>query len=560
MKKTWKQKLFSLILTMALVCTNGWYTSPVLHVSAAVTELWNDDRFAEATTTKKYVALYNIVDAPTSSTRYDYLTVLYASDYPMFLYSSSSETTCKLGIIKNNQCVPLATEAEMQVYIDIPYYHEAYFQPKYPTRLNGEELYINDTASVYSDTSLEFLLKKNSINLATITVPVFDTIESAQSYFHNGDASGLVKEADPWTKDFAMSDINVTDKIDSMQNTAVSQSALFVDDFMLGYGAVLSVPARMDLTYDESIDIFQSSDVISARGHIFEFAEIIMKIPEEITYTLRNSNKTLDGIVTFGTNINGVNTNTWTSDEVEMGRYNTSSAVKKTVSINVLGTEVHTFGDYEAIMEVDIAMGIAGHLRSLCDPTTSVKAVCASVQGDTGIGSLQNPEALEIWNLNNLTVEASGNVSKVLLETGANDSTVTQIEMGTGEIYYGGNVQLKDPETITSWIMNCPSLQLLVVPSEITTTQLHACYDQNISDIGIVDYNNQKFYDSYAEVGNALSFVKGVRNGLYVYVPHIVFRGTKEQWKTLSGTSDWIFGNASNAVTVHCTDGKLLYY
>lgn len=44
-----------------------------------------------------------------------------------------------------------------------------------------------------------------------------------------------------------------------------------------------------------------------------------------------------------------------------------------------------------------------------------------------------------------------------------------------------------------------------------------------------------------------------------VSVPHIAYHGTMTQWKALSGDDDWVFGNAYNTVTVHCTDGTIEY-
>jgi hypothetical protein len=68
------------------------------------------------------------------------------------------------------------------------------------------------------------------------------------------------------------------------------------------------------------------------------------------------------------------------------------------------------------------------------------------------------------------------------------------------------------------------------------------------------------FPNSNIAVGNALCFVKDLdENNQFVYVPHIVYRGTIEEWKALSGSDDWVFGNISNVVTVHCTDGVLYY-
>lgn len=568
MKKN-KRNMTNAILSLVLIFSLACGIAPAIPAQAGtnvdgVEYDYNDDRILEAEATKKYVTMIKMQD--TSQTyATSFVTFLYASDYPLFFSPTTSTSNYLPTIIKDGSIISLTSVANMEQYIEIPYMQSKTLSKSSPSVIHSGKhlLFINDSEAVYDNTYSPIvscsLISPSKLPYITTTAPVFDSLESAQTYFETGDITGILNKG-TWEENFTIEQY-ISEKHNPQTREFAAVSVGIVPDSLIGEGALLVVPARLDPVYDESAGIYQVTDYIAARGHIRPISEIVIKADTLLKYELENSNVEIPGQVKFGTVVNEKNTEIWSAAEVETGRFLASNATKKPITINIAEGDVPYFGNFDAILEIDACLGVIGMYRNLCDPTTTVKAVCNTVDNVSGIvaGQLTNPDNLEVWNLNNLTTEAEITAQKVLLSTAAEDTTVKQIELGTGEIYYGGDANLSDRNSVTSWIKGCKNLSLVVIPSGITANQLNAHWISNKSTIEKSDYTGTYFNNTTIEIGNALSFVKDIENSLYIYVPHIVYRGTKAEWQALSGSADWVFGNAANTVTVHCTDGTLTY-
>lgn len=115
--------------------------------------------------------------------------------------------------------------------------------------------------------------------------------------------------------------------------------------------------------------------------------------------------------------------------------------------------------------------------------------------------------------------------------------------------YYNSYTYNNSSQYAASSVKN---LQTIIIPEGFTSENFRR-YS--------VDAPTTQLRNSFEVIGNATVFIKDFdyETNKFVYIPNIVFRGTTDEWKELSGHNDWTFGNKANIVTVYCIDGDLVY-
>jgi hypothetical protein len=374
--------------------------------------------------------------------------------------------------------------------------------------------------------------------------------------------------------------------------TSTVTSEFTADDTVVKSGVIVQLPADLDLTYSDALDTFQVKTEVGVYGEISDYMEVKISLPSKLEYTNEDKSATAMGLVRFGDEDDETSYEIWNAAEVYTGKESSDNIDKRSLVVNVPGYNVSDADDYSSDVKFNVILQVTGSTADICAPTTTKLYTAAYYDnyGDAaswGGAATSNYEGNSI-NLSGLTPLTTKDFN-VISNTTYDDSNAQyysnvkylQLYAGTEEssFYYGVNKWTSAIDTLTtedaikectSWCYLYHNLQVLVIPSDIQADSLHR--NVAIENIRLmfgstpgyvsheIDTNDLTFPNSNIAVGNALCFVKDLdENNQFVYVPHIVYHGTIEEWKALSGSDDWVFGNISNVVTVHCTDG-ILYY
>lgn len=363
-------------------------------------------------------------------------------------------------------------------------------------------------------------------------------------------------------------------------------SAFTAEEGMVGAGATVILPATLDLTYNEKYDSFQSESSVTCAGSIAGSNAVVIICPETIEYVGDNTSKTAEAFIKFGTD--GIAS--WSASEV-------SSSVAKDLLVQVPGSSVPAADTFQATVNFEIKQVPVGMYGDVGPITAYADLGGSSSNSDFSVYSLHyNSTAMSssILNLSGLLLDGAPKTALVrnvnpngyAVDT-LNNTTIKTIQLaGSSKVVgysanfsssYGGQSQVTSVVTgnlrsdyLRNWMIGCKNVTTIVVPKDITKSSLHTdvfmkpgnsmagTKNQLLSTT--LAYYNYNLVDNGEPIGDALVFVKEITaEGKWIYVPNIVYQGTIAEWKALSVGSDWVFGNAANLVTVHCTDGKLYY-
>ena len=369
--------------------------------------------------------------------------------------------------------------------------------------------------------------------------------------------------------------VNAAVNVGNTPVTGTVPSGFTADESIVGAGAVVTLPATLNLMYNESYDTFYSKDVITTYGSINEASEVVIDTPKSVTYTGLNTSSTVEGFVKFGTDCR----RTWNSSQV-------TASDTEDILIQVPPTDVTEPDDYSATVNFVIKSAPVGMYNPVTIPTTyldfneSIGYTVAN-NGKVDFYAFFNSDSLNMTAINLNGLNSSANpfgMVKYFNGTSTpgniNNNVIKYIELPEsskfiGASHYFVNVAYAAAQSnyrvehmysnyLRTWIMGLKDLQVIVVPECITSDQLHKSFDMSNGNLNY-SFHDKTVVDTGEIVGDGTFFVKDIDGTKWIYVPNIVYRGTMEEWKALSLYDDWQFNNAANLVTVHCTDGKLYY-
>ena len=386
----------------------------------------------------------------------------------------------------------------------------------------------------------------------------------------------------------AAADVQVTGNV----TTATAPSTFVADESQVGGGASVRLPASIELTYDEAYSAFQYKNDLYCVGSIADGNSVAVKVPNKITYTGSDTATEIEAFVKLG----GKNLYCFSNDDM-------ANNIGKELLVQVPGTSVIQADTFEGTVNFEISLAPMGMYTSIetdtfyTDFSKEDYSIIPGIEvngSSIGDAYMYYPVADSAannkihWNFDSLVQRTS---DKFTVITAGVSDVQTSIKYATlsSSPYYKGAAAFfqKDGEdllvprqassttaygsyksyNLVNVFMNCPELTTVVVPGDITKGQLRMYLHDRGSGLNhypeftVSNYSEKILLDKNVVVGDAICFVKGIdSNNNWIYVPNIVYRGTKEQWKALSANGeDWVFGNAANIVTVHCTDGKLYY-
>ena len=275
------------------------------------------------------------------------------------------------------------------------------------------------------------------------------------------------------------------------------------------------------------------------------------------------------GKVLFGENANGVCTETWNSEQAALGLTNhdvegEDDTDYRTIMVNVPSYEVTTSGTYYATAEFEINFTCVG-MNSDIGATTKLSGKEIEESDYSYAWDEDYTSTASMVNLGRM-----GNKPFVISTSALKDNTSMQsiehVQLADNTTTsYLTYIDDTNPTLCNSWLMGMHGVQVLIIPGNVTTEQLHRTagntrtIDEN-TELTISNSVTAVFDETNTKIGNAMCFVKNIdANGKFIYVPHICYRGTKDEFKALSGHDNWVFGNKGNIITVHCTDG-IMYY
>ena len=346
-------------------------------------------------------------------------------------------------------------------------------------------------------------------------------------------------------------------------------------------GLVVDIPSELPLEYDRKSYEHTCETTVGVRGELSEFAMVYVTVPNEITYTLETDPLvTMTGEIDFqvASNSDGYVLATWTSAEAAEGKDDASLTNTKELSIVADGLNA-VQGEYDAEITFEITVdkfGVfdavgGGDVPNGADVFKHVDG-SANATGnqwnfnfyDDGLEALN---AYEYIDLNKLTI-ANGSINNPKLSTLTTpNTTVKYIKLNTN-LTYELSATKNDISAVKTWCMGLDALEVIIVPH--TITELGGKFMTRICSTASSTNSlpDSVYNGTDILIGNAFIFCIGINDTQEcVYVPNIVFEGTMDEWIGLirdntslnSRCTDWIFGNAANEVTVHCTDGTLLY-
>lgn len=347
------------------------------------------------------------------------------------------------------------------------------------------------------------------------------------------------------------------------EQTTTTPSAFTVDEPVIGMGVTVGIPAYLNVCYDEANDTFRGSYELWAKGDVKDYMEVVVQTPSKITYKNQNprSSYALPGYIKMGVESGSVLVESWKSHEMIAGEEDEINLVKKPITVEMPIYNASESGTYEGTLEFDITLAVVGQYQNLCLPTSKETLHNGSIPMSASARTLSfnaNTTYKEAFNLSNAKADFSPD-KKMCINRPVVTSDILRYVQMADDIYYASNVSniettMKD-SYYQMWLLGQENVSVIIIPSTITTAQL-----QCNNDGDSVDFATTTFKNSEVVIGNALAFVKNFdEENRFIYVPHIVYQGTKSEWMALSGKDNWTFGNMSNIVTVHCTDGNLIY-
>lgn len=292
-------------------------------------------------------------------------------------------------------------------------------------------------------------------------------------------------------------------------------STMTIKENLIADGATVTLPADLNLTYNETYDAFVARGYVQVQGELRPTTMISVSLNQILTYKNANSDRTLTGYANFGNKVGNLCVASWNAEQVE------EEGSSKPITIQVPADPIVEAGDYNASVEFEIQVESLGIRNEICEPT--------KISAENGIQANPtsyswNEDCIHYKSINLANLTPINQQSTPFYATNDNVCTTLrylEIGAGNGKITYTRN-----------WLSSFPNLTALVIPAELKSYQLEG----------------------------ALSFAKEIEDGGFqFYVPHIMYRGTCDAWKALSDAEDWNFGDNHNIVTIHCTDGTLIY-
>ena len=369
--------------------------------------------------------------------------------------------------------------------------------------------------------------------------------------------------------------------------TGVTPSSFTAEEGMVGAGAVISLPATLDLEYNEKYDSFLNRSNVICSGSIAGSNSVVIECPETLEYTGDNSSQIAEAFIKFG----NAGIASWSASEV-------SSSAAKELLVQVPGSSVPLADTFQATVNFQIKQAPVGMYGDIGDitpysglqrayTTGEFSAFSLHYSSSTAMsGSMLNFNGLLLTGDPKIALIRNTNPSGYAVET-LNNTTLKTIQMCGGssvvgytayfDSSYGGQSYISSiissnirSDYLRNWLIGCKNVTTIVVPKNITKNSLHSYVHfvpgnsmagtKGSLKVHQYDYRPYKLTDNGESVGDAIVFVKEITSsGKWIYVPNIVFQGTTDEWKALALGDDWVFGNAENLVTVHCTDGKLHY-
>jgi hypothetical protein len=351
--------------------------------------------------------------------------------------------------------------------------------------------------------------------------------------------------------------------------TSTVTSEFSADDTVVKSGIIVQLPADLDLTYSDALDTFQVKTEVGVYGEISDYMEVKISLPSKLEYTNEDKSATAMGLVRFGDEDDTSSYEIWNASEVYAGKESSDDIDKRSLVVNVPGYNIPDADDYSSDVKFNVTLQVTGSTDDVCAPTTTLAFKIANWNSGLNLytpysGTQCSSDSVNLNGISYATSVSENRFEPVAYNNNiaVNCSNVKYIQLAVGsEDYFvsynadkytsTSNVDFETAvKQCTSWLFIYHNVQVLIIPEDAKAKQFHVK--------GIT--SSITFPDSNVKVGNALCFAKDIdENNQFVYVPHIVYRGTIEQWKALSGEDDWVFGNISNVVTVHCTDGVLYY-
>lgn len=322
-------------------------------------------------------------------------------------------------------------------------------------------------------------------------------------------------------------------------------------------GLVVDIPSSLPLEYNRKSFKHVCETTVGVRGELSEFAMVYVSVPQELTYTLQDDDTvTMAAETTFQLNskTEGYVLATWTSAEAAKGK--DDSTLTNTKDLKIVADGLNAVkGDYDAEVTFDITVdyfGVADNVGG----TSAINAmkITDSYPRKNFCFANEKAEALnEFIDIDFGKLGIPWEFCKVS-ELTTKNTTVKYIHLTSSARMY--NISISTTlGSAKSWCTGLSALEVIYIPRNITKSKIQT-----------PGYNIRSVYDGTdIIIGNAIVFCKDIdENKQCVYVPNIVYGGTMAEWIALgslvnTGATDWVFGNAANSVTVHCSDGTLLY-
>ena len=348
-------------------------------------------------------------------------------------------------------------------------------------------------------------------------------------------------------------------------NTIVSEFT--IEEEVVGMSATVVVPANLNLTYDAGTNAYMVEDYVYVSGQCRDFAELFVIAPRKVVYTNENGVNQMTGFLRMGSVSDEQCIAKYSAADLNLGFTDFTKAKGYPLILSVPASTLQAAGTYNATVEFQMNFTVMGLYNDICAAATSEN--CGTKVGEVQTGFGYSSQYHTLFNLPSVVASESLNIEDVNVKLGCTNPSNTErynllfypnnspsldlkfLQMSPNAYYYTYCSNVSDTTTFNGWLKGYDNLTVLVIPKGITTAQLKC---------NVINDNFATNDYSGTAVGDALAFCKGVdETGYLEYVPHIVYRGTCAEWRALSGHEDWTFGDTMTAVTVHCTDGQIVY-
>lgn len=137
--------------------------------------------------------------------------------------------------------------------------------------------------------------------------------------------------------------------VDSDTVTGYTPAEFFVDEDVLGGGVVVTIPASLELSQNQSGN-FVANDVVSAYGNMNPSKLLSISTSNEITYVNQDDEEiTATAAVTFG--MDGIED--WTAEQT---KNSITKLDKRKINVTVAQEDIKYIGDYTSTVYFDISM------------------------------------------------------------------------------------------------------------------------------------------------------------------------------------------------------------